>query len=52
MLGSSVLAIVFHWDSYEELLFIHVAAVPHFVLSVLALFGNCFPDGIGCSRTN
>jgi hypothetical protein len=52
MLGSSMLPIVSQWDSYEGLLFIQVTAAPHFLLSVFALFGNRFPGGIGCSRTN
>jgi hypothetical protein len=52
MLDSSVLPIVSQWDSYEELLFIQVAAASHFVLPVFALLGNRFPGGIGCSRAN
>jgi len=48
MLDSSVLPIVSQWDSYEELLFIQIAAAPHFVLSVFPLFGNHFPQvGLG-----
>jgi hypothetical protein len=52
MLDSSVLPTVSQWDSYVELLFIQVAAAPHFVLSAFALFGDRFPGWIGCFRTN
>lgn len=47
MLDSSVLSIVSQWDSYEELLFIQVAAAPHFVLSVFELLVTVFQVGLG-----